>query len=109
MQTRLSIVIAVYNEASTIQKLLELVWNQDLPRVGKELVIVESNSKDGSRQIVEEFARQKNEAEPNSVKVIFQGQAQGKGNAVRQGLEEATGDIILIQDGDLEYDVKDYP
>ena len=68
----------------------------------KEVIIVESNSTDGSRQIVESYAQH------DGVKIILQPAPRGKGSAVREGLAAATGDIILIQDADLEYDLDDY-
>ncbi len=106
---KVSIIIAVYNEASTLAILLERVWAQPLPAVSKEIVIVESGSTDGSREIVAQFAaRHADEATPK-IQVIHQPRPMGKGHAVRQGFAAATGDILLIQDADLEYDVADYP
>jgi glycosyltransferase involved in cell wall biosynthesis len=106
---KVSIVIAVYNEAATVGTLLERVWSQPVPQATKEIVIVESNSTDGSRAIVAQFAaRHANDPQARIV-VIHQNAPRGKGNAVRQGLKAATGDILLIQDADLEYDTADYP
>jgi glycosyltransferase involved in cell wall biosynthesis len=106
---KLSIIVAVYNEAGTVATLLDRVRLQPLPQVAKEIVIVESNSTDGSREIVAEFvARHAAEAAPQ-IQVIYQPKAMGKGHAIRQGFAAATGDILLIQDADLEYDVADYP
>jgi glycosyltransferase involved in cell wall biosynthesis len=105
---KVSIIIAVYNEAGTVATLLEHVWAQPLP-IAREIVIVESNSTDGSREIVAEF-QARHATEPAArINVVYQDGPRGKGNAIRQGLEAATGDIILIQDADLEYDVGDYP
>jgi glycosyltransferase involved in cell wall biosynthesis len=106
---KVSIIIPVYNEAPTVATLLERVWSQPLPRCSSEIIVVESNSTDGSRPIVAEFvARHAGEAPP-LIRAIYQDRPHGKGHAVRQGFAAATGDILLIQDADLEYDVADYP
>ena len=106
---KVSIIIAVYNEARTLPTLLDRVWNQPLPDAAKEIIIVESNSTDGSRELLEEFlARHADEASPR-IQVIYQPGPKGKGHAIRQGFAIATGDILLIQDADLEYDIADYP
>jgi glycosyltransferase involved in cell wall biosynthesis len=106
---RVSIIIAVYNEASTVGSLLERVWSQPLPGLTRELVIIESNSTDRSREIVAEFAARHSGDGPAQVQVIYQDRPHGKGHAIRQGFAAASGDILLIQDADLEYDVGDYP
>ena len=107
---RVSIVIAVYNEARTVAALLERVWAQPVPAAGKEIIIVESNSTDGSRELVAEFAARHASAEAAArVHVIYEDGPKGKGHAIRQALAAVTGDIVLIQDADLEYDVADYP
>jgi glycosyltransferase involved in cell wall biosynthesis len=106
---KVSIIIAVYDEARTVAALLERVWAQPIPGTGKELVIVESNSSDGSREIVAEFAARHSADSSAQIRVIHQECAKGKGSAIREGLGAATGDILLIQDADLEYDVADYP
>jgi glycosyltransferase involved in cell wall biosynthesis len=99
----LSVVMAVYNEAKTVADVIEQVLKVDLGDRRLELIIVESNSTDGTREIVESFANEQ------CVKLIFQDAPRGKGFAVREGMAAATGDVILIQDGDLEYSVNDYP
>lgn len=106
---KLSIIIPVFNEAGSVRKLLHEVWNAPVPTQGRELVIIESNSTDGTREIVQTFVQEKNAIEPGSVQLILQEKAKGKGFAVREGFKIATGDILLIQDGDLEYRVEDYP
>jgi glycosyltransferase involved in cell wall biosynthesis len=109
MINKISIVIPVFNEASTLIELLKAVKNQPLPQqLKKEMIIVESNSKDGSRELVKNFAEQNKNGDVE-IKVLLQEKPQGKGNAMRLGLQAVTGDIILIQDADLEYDVADYP
>ena len=75
---------------------------KQLPGVEKELIIVESNSTDGTRDDVMKYENH------SSVQVIYEDHPQGKGYAVRTGLKQATGDIILIQDAGLEYDINDY-
>jgi glycosyltransferase involved in cell wall biosynthesis len=106
---KVSIIIAVYNEAGTVATLLDRVWAQRLPNATKEIIIVESNSTDGSREIVAEFlARHAAEPSPR-IQVIHQPRPMGKGHAIRQGFAAATGEILLIQDADLEYEVADYP
>ena len=88
---KVSIVIPVFNEANTVATLLQQVDDQPLPGLEKELVIVESNSTDGSRQIVQDFCRKKNSP---LVRLVLQAKPQGKGNAVRTGLNVCTGDIV---------------
>ncbi len=106
---KISVVIPVFNEASTVRTLLQQVWHQTVPSCQKELIIVESNSTDGTREIVQRFVAEHQNTASGEITLVLQEKARGKGSAVRQGLKSATGDIILIQDGDLEYDVKDYP
>jgi glycosyltransferase involved in cell wall biosynthesis len=107
---KVSIIIAVYNEAGTVGTLLEQVWVQSLPQdAAREIIIVESNSTDGSREIVAEFAARHAGDGPSRIQVIHQDRPHGKGHAIREGLAAASGDILLIQDADLEYDVADYP
>lgn len=102
----ISIVMPVFNEAATILDVLKSVWSQDVCGIEKQLVIVESNSSDGTREKVRDFVSKTNST---SIQLIEQVAPKGKGNAVREGLRYATGDIILIQDGDQEYDFTDYP
>lgn len=106
---KVSILIPVYNEAATVGALLERVWAQPIPAAAKEIIVVESNSSDGSRQAVADFGRRHAADASTRVELIYEDRPRGKGHAIRQGLAAARGDIILIQDGDLEYDVADYP
>ncbi len=101
--TTISVVLPVYNEAATVAAILDQVTALDRPDIDVELIIVESNSTDGSRDIVQRYAGRP------GVKLILQDAPRGKGAAVREGFEHATGDIVLIQDGDLEYRVDEYP
>jgi glycosyltransferase involved in cell wall biosynthesis len=106
---KVSIIIAVYNEARTLAVLLERVWAQPLPEIAKEIIIVESNSTDGSREIVADFLARHAADSAAPPRAIYQDRPKGKGHAVRQGFAAATGDILLIQDADLEYEAADYP
>jgi len=96
---RLSVVIPVFNERRWIRQVIQRV--QDVP-VPKEIIIVDDNSTDGTREILKQFA------EPG-VRVIFHERNQGKGAALRTGFAQASGDVLLVQDADLEYDPADYP
>jgi 2-polyprenyl-3-methyl-5-hydroxy-6-metoxy-1,4-benzoquinol methylase len=98
----LSIVMPAYNEAKSIRGAIERVLSKKIDGVEIELVITESNSTDGTRQIVREYEGRAR------VKVILQDRPCGKGNAVRAGLKHVSGDYILIQDADDEYDIEDY-
>ena len=102
---RVSIIVPVFNEQKTIREVLTKLSNLDLgfKELEKEIIIVEGNSRDGTKKIVESFVNNKN------FKLIFEDNPKGKGSAVRKGINIASGEIILIQDGDLEYDFKDYP
>ncbi len=107
---KLSIIIPVFNEQETIVELLERVVRQPLPNeIQKELIIIESNSKDDTRALIQNFINRTPETSLLKFKLILQEKALGKGSAARAGLAAATGDIILIQDGDLEYETNDYP
>lgn len=98
----LSLIVPVYNEVSTAKTALDSITGKSIPDVPIEIVIVESNSTDGTRAIVENYR-----THPR-VKILLEERPRGKGHAVRAGLAVATGDIILIQDADLEYDLDDY-
>jgi glycosyltransferase involved in cell wall biosynthesis len=93
----------VFDEAETVQEAIERVSELDLPDTQIEIVIVESNSTDGSRELVAKF-----EGSPG-IRIIYEPEPRGKGHAVREALKHVTGDILLIQDADLEYTVADYP
>jgi len=94
----LSIIIPVYNEAPTLQRLLDRVRSVNLP---KELIIVDDGSTDGSRQMLEAEAAKE-------TTVIYQPTNMGKGAAIRKALPYARGHYVIIQDADLEYDPTDY-
>jgi glycosyltransferase involved in cell wall biosynthesis len=99
---RLSVIVPVFNEVNTVAQLLDGVLARNIPGIDLEIVVVESGSTDGSREIVARY-----QADPR-FKIIFEDKPRGKGHAVRNGLRHATGDVFLIQDADLEYDLLDY-
>lgn len=97
---KLSVVIPVYNEVSTLREIVELVQAVDLP---KEIILVDDFSTDGTRDLLAQIER-----ESDNVRVRFHERNFGKGRALRTGFEHATGDYVIIQDADLEYDPQDY-
>ena len=100
---KLSIVIPVYNEATTISQIVEMVRSVDVG-MDKEILLVDDCSRDGTRAVLEKMGQ-----EQANLKVLFHEINQGKGAALRTGFAAATGDVVLIQDADLEYDPKEYP
>ena len=97
----LSIVIPVYNEIDTIEEILARV---DKVAIKKEIIVIDDLSIDGTRERLKKIA-----ADKENVKVIYHNRNKGKGAALRTGFESVTGDIVIIQDADLEYDPNEYP
>jgi 2-polyprenyl-3-methyl-5-hydroxy-6-metoxy-1,4-benzoquinol methylase len=98
----LSVIVPAYNEANTFPALMGRLLQKRLPGLDIEIILVESNSTDGTRELAMKCQ------ERPGVKLILEEQPRGKGHAVRAGLNVARGDYILIQDADLEYDLEDY-
>jgi glycosyltransferase involved in cell wall biosynthesis len=98
---KLSVVIPVYNEKSTIEEIIRRVQAVDVG-LEKEIVVVDDGSTDGTRDILQRL-------QGANVKVVLHEKNTGKGGALRTGFSEAGGDIVLVQDADLEYDPREYP
>jgi len=96
---RLSVIVPVYNEKDTIRELIRRVREVPIP---KEIIVVDDASTDGTRDLLAEIASQP------GLRVVYHAENRGKGAALRTGFGEATGDIVIIQDADLEYDPAQY-
>jgi len=97
---KLSVIIPVYNEVENIEEILKRV---KATKRAAEIIVVDDGSQDGTRDLLKKLDGK------GRVRVILREKNQGKGAAIRSGLDAATGDILLIQDADLEYDPRDYP
>lgn len=96
---KLSIIIPAYNEKNTIEEIIRRVKAVNLGRIEKEIIVVDDGSKDGTREILKSIS---------GIRYIFHEKNLGKGGAMKTGFREATGDILIPQDADLEYDPDDY-
>ena len=98
---KLSIIIPVYNEAATVGETIRRVYDAHLPGFTRKIIVVDDGSTDGTKKELKRWEKK--------IRVIHKMKNEGKGSAVTLGLEEATGEIILMQDADLEYNPDDYP
>ncbi len=97
---KISIIIPVYNERGTIQSVIDLVNKATTAHLEKEIILIDDNSNDGTIEVIKKVNQ-------SNLKVILHEQNKGKGGALHSGFKEATGDIIVIQDADLEYNPRD--
>lgn len=100
----LSIIVPCYNEERTIAELLSRALAADIGRVGRDIVVVDDFSRDKSREIVQKIVDQN----PNTVRLLTQSENRGKGAAVWRGIQVARGELVVIQDADLEYHPQDF-
>jgi glycosyltransferase involved in cell wall biosynthesis len=105
---KLSVLVPVYNEERTLEEIVRRVCAVPL---AKEIIFVDDGSKDRSREILTRLQEENQRADDasNRIRVLFQAQNEGKGAALKAALSHVTGDVVIIQDADLEYDPKDYP
>jgi glycosyltransferase involved in cell wall biosynthesis len=105
---KLSVLVPVYNEERTLEEVVRRVCDFQIP---KEIILVDDGSEDQSRKILTRLQEGNDRAKDplNQIKVFFQPVNQGKGAALKTALSHVTGDIVIVQDADLEYDPKDYP
>ena len=100
---KLTVIIPVYNERNTLQEIVSRVKAVPLDGVDKEIILVDDFSTDGTRELLQGMTTDK------ALTVVFHDVNRGKGAALRSGFQRATGDIVIVQDADLEYDPKEFP
>ena len=96
---KLSVIIPVYNEKNTIKKLISLVKEVDLGKIEKEIIVVDDFSTDGTREILKDI---------KDIQLLFHEKNQGKGTSLKTGIRHSKGDVIVVQDADLEYSPEEY-
>lgn len=102
----LSVVVPVYNEHATIRRVVARI--RSVP-IRKEIILVDDHSSDDSVEIIEALRRESGDDPGNRIKTVFHQRNRGKGAALRTGFREAVGDVVIVQDADLEYDPAEYP
>jgi glycosyltransferase involved in cell wall biosynthesis len=99
--SRLSVIVPVFNERNTVAEIVRRMRSVELP-IEREIVIVDDGSEDGTRDVLTQLG-------DSTVRIVKHPVNRGKGAAIRTGLDNATGDVVLVQDADLEYDPEDWP
>lgn len=102
---KLSVIVPVYNEATTVAQVIERVLKVELGDVEKEIIVVNDGSTDGTGVVLDTLVARR----ANPLKIVHHEQNRGKGAAIRTALEHVTGDVVITQDADLEYDPQEYP
>jgi glycosyltransferase involved in cell wall biosynthesis len=97
---KLSVIVPVYNEQNTIDEILHRIESVPLPGWSKEIIVIDDGSKDRTKAVLKQWEKK--------VRVMYKEKNEGKGSALSMGFKKATGDVILVQDADLEYSPKDY-